>query len=658
MAAAQTTGRQPSLYGPVLRHTYIAIVHLLLFAFSLWVAYGLRYEFRIPPAALPIPDTESILPSQVGVPTSVWASFFELLAFVLLVKLLVFGYFRLYAGWWQYVSIQDLVETFKASHISTAIILGAIYACRALFVYQAVTVRLAVPDTVLIIDWAATIALVGGLRFLVRVIREGSRPVSPAGLIRVLIIGAGDAGEGVLRELYRLPVERYHVVGFVDDDPKKRGMRIHGVPVLGGVADLAAVAEKQNAQEVVIALPQPTRDELRRIIEVCKGRKLTFRIVPGVADLIDGRLDVSRLREVDINDLLGREPISLDVEGIGHLLTDKVVLVTGAGGSIGSELCRQIANFRPQRLLLLEQAENNLFHIDRELRGEHPQLHVTPVIADVCDRVRLDDIFRRYAPAIVYHAAAHKHVPMMELNPGEAIKNNVFGTKCVADMAGKHGAETFVLISTDKAVNPTSVMGCTKRIAEMYCQSLSLRPECARTKYIIVRFGNVLGSAGSVVPVFREQIARGGPVTVTHPEMRRYFMTIPEASQLVIQASVIGKGGQTMLLDMGTPVKIVDLARDMITLSGFRPDIDVKIEFQGIRPGEKLFEELRTTGEDVLPTPHRKIFVWQSRPCALEEIQGALTCLEAVANDQKLADVQGVLRGIVPEFDPRPTLGS
>jgi FlaA1/EpsC-like NDP-sugar epimerase len=517
-----------------------------------------------------------------------------------------------------------------------------------------VDVRLAVPDTVLIIDWAATIALVGGMRFLVRIVREGSRPVSPAGLTRVLIVGAGDAGEGVLRELYRLPVERYHVVGFVDDDPKKRGMRIHGVPVLGGVADLAAVADRQNAQEVVIALPQPTREDLRRIIEVCKGRKMTFRIVPGVADLIDGRLDVTRLREVDINDLLGREPILLDVEGIGHLLADKVVMVTGAGGSIGSELCRQIANFRPRRLLLLEQAENNLFYIDRELRAAHPELAVTPVIADVGDRARLDNVFRSYTPAIVYHAAAHKHVPMMELNPGEAIKNNVFGTKNVSDMAGKYGAEAFVLISTDKAVNPTSVMGCTKRVAEMYCQALSLVPACAKTKYVIVRFGNVLGSSGSVVPVFREQIARGGPVTVTHPEMRRYFMTIPEATQLVIQASVIGKGGQTMLLDMGTPVKIVDLARDMITLSGFRPDIDIKIEFQGVRPGEKLFEELRTTGENVLPTHHRKIFVWQSRQCTMDEIQGVLDRLEAAVNNHSLPEVQSVLQSVVPEFDPRP----
>jgi len=653
MAETKASAREPSEFGPALRHVYIGAVHLGLFAFSLWVAYGLRYEFRIPPAAEAIPDNLPILPGEVGVPASVWATFYQLLVFVLVVKVLVFGYFRLYAGWWQYVSIQDLVETFKASHISTAVILGAVYTCRALYLYKAVTLRLAVPDTVLIIDWAATIALVGGMRFLVRVIREGSRPVSPAGLRRVLIIGAGNAGEGVLRELYRLPVEQYHVVGFVDDDPKMRGVRIHGVPVLGGVGDLAAIAERQNAEQVIIALAQPTREDLRRIIDVCKGRKLVFRIVPGVADLMDGRLDVSRLREVDINDLLGREPITLDLEGIGHFLAGKVVLVTGAGGSIGSELCRQIAAFKPRRLVLLEQAENNLFYIDRELRAADGGLDVVPVIADVCDRARLEDVFRRLSPAIVYHAAAHKHVPMMECNPGEAIKNNVFGTKNVADMACQYRCRAFVLISTDKAVNPTSIMGCTKRVAEMYCQALAREQGHGGTKFVIVRFGNVLGSAGSVVPVFREQIAQGGPVTVTHPEMRRYFMTIPEATQLVIQAGVLGKGGQTMLLDMGTPLKIVDLARAMITLSGFRPDIDVKIEYLGVRPGEKLFEELRTTGEDVLPTPHEKIFVWQSRSCTMDEMRGALGRLEAVANSGSFDEVQRALRSVVPEFEGR-----
>jgi FlaA1/EpsC-like NDP-sugar epimerase len=644
--------RDPSRYAPALRHFYIAVVHLLLFVFSLWVAYGLRYEFRIPPAAAPIPDNIPVLPNEVGVPASYWSAFYGLLAFVLFVKLLVFGYFRLYAGWWQYVSIQDLIETFKASHISTFIILGGVYVCRALRAYGAVAVSLPVPDTVLIIDWAATIALAGGLRFLVRIIREGSRPVSPAGLTRVLIIGANDAGEGVLREMYRLPIERYHVVGFIDDNPRTRGIRIHGVPVLGGIADLSAVAEKQNAEEVIIALEQPGREDLRRIIEVCKGRKMTFRIVPGVADLIDGRLDLSRLREVDINDLLGREPVALDPEGIGQFLTGKVVLVTGAGGSIGSELCRQVVAFRPRRLVLLEQAENNLFYIDRELRQAHPGLDVVPVIADICDRARLETVFKTYGPAVVFHAAAHKHVPMMELNPGEAVKNNVFGSKNVADMACQYNAQAVVLISTDKAVNPTSVMGCTKRVAEMYCQSITSCNGCTRTKFVVVRFGNVLGSAGSVVPVFRDQIARGGPVTVTHPEMRRYFMTIPEATQLVIQAGAMGKDGQTMLLDMGTPVKIVDLARDMITLSGFRPDLDVKIEFLGMRPGEKLFEELRTTGEDILPTHHHKIFIWQSRPVTEPQVRSALLRLAEVMDAGTPEQVRRVLRDIVPEYQP------
>ena len=654
MATEDDIPRVPGRYAPAFRHTYIAAVHVLLFIFSFWVAYGLRYEFHIPPAWAPIADTEPILPTDVRIPEAVWDNFYELLIFVLVVKVMVFGYFRLYAGWWQYVSIQDLVETFKASHISTAIILGGVYVLKALRAYGAISAAVEVPDTVLIIDWAATIALVGGVRFLVRIIREGSRPVSPAGLTRVLIIGAGNAGEGVLRELYRLPVEKYHVVGFIDDNPRVRGIRIHGVPVLGGVGDLAEVARRQNAEEVIIALPQPTREQLRRIIEVCKGQRLTFRIVPGVADLIDGRADIGRLREVDINDVLGREPVTLDTENIGHFLAGKVVLVTGAGGSIGSEICRQLVAFHPKCLVLLEQAENNLFYIDRELRTAHPDLDVVPVIADICDRQRIQVVFSRYKPDVVFHAAAHKHVPMMELNPGEAIKNNVFGSKNVTDMALKSGAGAFVLISTDKAVNPTSIMGCTKRVTEMYCQSLSGRKDDGRTKFVIVRFGNVLGSAGSVVPIFRDQIARGGPVTVTHPEMRRYFMTIPEATQLVIQAGAMGKGGEIMLLDMGMPVKIVDLARDMITLSGFRPDVDVKIEFLGVRPGEKLFEELRTRSEDILPTHHEKIFIWQNRGCTKEEIDAALERLKTVADSAPLQQVQASLKSIVPEFEPGP----
>ena len=652
MARQKDALKVPNLYAPALRHLYVASAHLALFALSFWLAYGLRYEFQIPPAVAPIPDTEMVLPSDVGVPASVWNAFFELLVFVCVVKLIVFGYFRLYAGWWQYVSVQDLVETFKASHISTAIILVSVYVVRALHSANALSLDLPVRDTILIIDWAATIALVGGLRFMVRIVREGSRPVSPAGLIRTLIIGAGDAGEGILRELYRLPVERYHVVGFVDDDPKKRGIRIHGVPVLGGIGQLAEIAKRQKAEELIIAIQAPTRTELRRIIEVSKGQKLTFRIVPGVADLISGRADVGRLREVDINDVLGREPVSLDTEGIGSFLTNKVILVTGGGGSIGSELCRQLVAFSPKRLVILDQAENSLFYIDRELRQAHPRLALDPVVADMCDRRRIEGVFKQYRPDVVFHAAAHKHVPMMELNPGEAIKNNVFGTKNVVDMACEHRSGAVVLISTDKAVNPTNIMGCTKRITEMYCQAVSESPRGRHTKFVVVRFGNVLGSAGSVVPIFRAQIARGGPVTVTHPEMRRYFMTIPEATQLVIQAGTMGQGGQVMLLDMGDPVKIVDLARDMITLSGYRPDVDIRIEFRGVRPGEKLFEELRTSGEDVLPTHHEKIFIWQSRACPEEEIAGALARLEAVTDGASLAEIQKVLRQIVPEYQP------
>ena len=508
------------------------------------------------------------------------------------------------------------------------------------------------PGAVVIIDWAGTIALVGGTRFAIRIYREGMRPVAVGGLTNTLIVGAGDVGEAVLREMQRMPVERYRVVGFVDDNPRIIGARIHGVPVIGDTSQMSRICTRHEVEEVFIALADPSRQDLRRIIEFCKGSKLVFRVVPGVADLIEGRADLTRLREVDINDLLGREEVSLDLDSIGHMLTEKVVLVTGAGGSIGSELCRQLLPFHPKELMLLEQAENSLFFIERELRAAFPDITLTPVICDVYDRERLEQVFSSSRPAVVFHAAAHKHVPLMEQNPSEAIKNNIFGTRNVADLCCKYEANAMVMISTDKAVNPTSVMGCTKRVAEMYCQWLNTSGHCPKTRFVTVRFGNVLGSNGSVVPIFRQQIAQGGPVMVTHPEMRRYFMTIPEASQLVIQAGAMGKGGEIFILDMGDPVKIVDLARDMITLSGFRPDVDIKIEFSGVRPGEKLFEELRVTGEDICPTHHEKISIWQVRPCTDEQITAAVSALDALRNSKEKAPILSALKNIVPEFTP------
>ena len=402
-------------------------------------------------------------------------------------------------------------------------------------------------------------------------------------------------------------------------------------------------------QEVLIALPHASPKVIRNLVVQCEGIGVLFRTMPAVTDVIEGRVQVSQIRDVDIEDLLRREPVELDTDKIGGQIQGKRVLVSGAGGSIGSEMCRQIAGFRPKRLVLLEQAENNLFEIDRDLRRRYPELEVVPCVADIIDRARLKSVFEREVPSIVFHAAAHKHVPLMELNAGEAIKNNIGGTVAVADTCLSAGVEKMVLISTDKAVNPTSTMGCTKRIAEMYVQSLTGR---GKTQFITVRFGNVLGSSGSVVPIFKEQIAAGGPVTVTHPDMVRFFMTIPEAAQLVLQAGTMGKGGEIYVLHMGDPVKIVNLARDMITLSGLRPGTDIEIVFTGKRPGEKLYEELSSEGEHIGDTAHPKIGIWKFRPEDNEEVYRGIERLTSRADTMTNGALQAELQRLVPEYRP------
>jgi FlaA1/EpsC-like NDP-sugar epimerase len=444
-------------------------------------------------------------------------------------------------------------------------------------------------------------------------------------------------------------------VGFLDDDTSKRHNRIHGVEVLGPTDEIRGVTTRYDVDEVLMAMPSAPQRKVRELVERCEGINLRFRTVPAVADVIEGRVSVSQIRAVDIEDLLGRPPVTLDTEAIAEYIRDKVVMVTGAGGSIGSEMCRQIASFKPQRLILLEQAENNLFSIHRELERAHRDLAVVPVIADICDAARIASVFEHERPTAVCHAAAHKHVPMMEWNPGEAVKNNVLGTKTLADAAVRHGVEKFVMVSTDKAVNPTSVMGCTKRVAEMYVQHLS---HDSGTQFVTVRFGNVLGSSGSVVPIFRAQIATGGPVTVTHPEMRRYFMTIPEASQLVLQAGAMGHGGEIFLLDMGEPVKIVDLARDLITLSGLRAGDDIEIEFTGIRPGEKLFEELSIEGEDVSRTEHPKIGIMKKRMEDRDTILSGIAKLLRLADTSNGDTIRRTLAELVPEYAVSEGLGN
>ncbi|MFQ5412574.1 MAG: UDP-N-acetylglucosamine 4,6-dehydratase family protein, partial [Phycisphaerae bacterium] len=399
------------------------------------------------------------------------------------------------------------------------------------------------------------------------------------------------------------------------------------------------------------AIPGAPQKILRRIVEQCQGLNVRFRLIPAMEAVIEGRLTVSQIRDVDINDLLGREQVRLDEDKISEYIRDEKVLVTGAGGSIGSELCRQIARYRPARLVLVEQAENNLFEIDADLTKHYAEVPRVCYVADICDAKRIDHIFETQHPGLIFHAAAHKHVPMMEINVGEAVKNNILGTKTIADAANRHEIRRFVMISTDKAVNPTSVMGCTKRVAEMYIQQLR---QGGVTQFMTVRFGNVLGSSGSVVPIFQKQIASGGPVTVTDPQMTRYFMTIPEASQLVLQAGVMGKDGDIFVLDMGEPVKIVDLAREMITLSGLTPGDDIEIQFSGVRPGEKLYEELSVTGENMGPTTHDKIYVWRNKKEDWPQVCAAMDDLVARADDLGHEEIRRRLAEVVPEYSPQP----
>jgi FlaA1/EpsC-like NDP-sugar epimerase len=524
-------------------------------------------------------------------------------------------------------------------------------------------------------DLFGTILLPAGLRMITRLYYEEFRTTESRRLTRFLIVGAGNAGEALLREIHRMPVTQYETIGFIDDDPAKRGISIHGIPVLGTVAQLPQICRDRNIEEIAIAIPSATRQQLRRVVQVCEGAQVRFRTVPSITDIASGRLRVSEIRDVDINDLLGREVIQLDLDRIEAFARDKIILITGAGGSIGSEMCRQVCHFHPKLLLLVEQAENPLFYVERDLQHRFPDVQTRPLICDITDRVRVQAIFEQYRPEVVIHAAAHKHVPLMELNPSEAVKNNVLGTQTVADAADRYHATHFVMISTDKAVNPTSIMGSSKRIAEMYIQDLG---KTSTTQFITVRFGNVLGSEGSVVPIFKRQIAEGGPVTVTDPEMKRYFMTIPEASQLVLQAAGMGQGGEIFVLDMGEPVKIVDLAKELITLSGFRPVVrsqspvpgsqptenyplstdncelstdTIEIAFTGPRPGEKLFEELRIEGEDMQRTRHPKISIWRNIPMDRDRLRAGIAELLEAARQPDGTNLTARIKALVPEYN-------
>jgi len=647
-AGIEAFARRHGLLGNVLVHSSLFLAGFFV-AFLLWFDAG---------------------PKQ-GTRNWVTEQFLPLVPFFLGVKLLLFWRMGLLRGGWRYASIRDIVNILHASWLFVAVAAFSMVVFYYLpgWLYEAAPASFdapppdgllaypyhyfgLVPQGVLVLDFLGAVFLLCTARLGWRLYNEEFRPVSSEGLRRVLIVGAGDAAEVIIREIHRMPRERYRVIGLVDDDPAKRHIAIRGIPVLGTSSDLRQICEDEEIEEIVIAMPTATRKELQRVIGLCSGTKLKFQSLPSVGDLIDGKISVSQIRPVDINDLLGREAVELDADAVAAFVRGRRVLITGAGGSIGSEMCRQVCHFEPSELILVEQAENPLFDIERELRAAHPDLPLHAVVADILDRERVRDVWKTHRPEVVIHAAAHKHVPLMEANPCEAIKNNVFGSKNVADASCEFGVAEFVMISTDKAVNPSSIMGASKRVAELYTQALNGRPGC-RTQFKAVRFGNVLGSAGSVVPIFRKQIAAGGPVTVTHPEMTRYFMTIPEASQLVLQAAATGGGGQIFLLDMGEPVKIVDLARQMITLSGFRPGEDIDITFTGIRPGEKLFEELRTRGEDMEPTVHPKVHVWKHAGADWEQVQALIETCRTLQTCTEHGRIVAALQRFIPEFEPQ-----
>jgi FlaA1/EpsC-like NDP-sugar epimerase len=569
-----------------------------------------------------------------------------MLGIAILIKPLVYYFFGIYRHVWRYASIRELVVIFSAvttaSMVLSAVMIG-------LF---AASVFYGFPRSVLVIDWLFSMAFIGGVRFIFRVLAESATSASDRSIIPnlrrkwVLVIGAGDAGAMVVREMLKNPQLNMKPIGFLDDDPTKQDSKIHGVPVLAPLDDIDHILNKHHVDEVVVAIPSASGKVVRKVTEVCRQRNIAFRTMPGIYELLGGAVSVSRLREVDIFDLLRREPVRIETEALGEVLSGRVVMVTGAGGSIGRELCRQIAQVNPRRLLTLGHGENSIFSALMDLKEGFPSLDIVPLIADVRDLPRLEAIFARWKPEVIFHTAAHKHVPLMESNIEEAITNNVVGTQNIVNVALAHAVQRLVMISTDKAIRPVSVMGATKRIAEMLVLDAAHQHQRAFT---VVRFGNVLGSRGSVVPRFKRQIAAGGPITVTHPDMKRYFMTIPEAVHLVLQASAMSTGGENYILDMGQPVRIVDLAEDLIRLSGLEPGRDIEIVFTGIRPGEKLSEDLWDTGFAYSVTQHPDIHQVDSEEVlSSAKLKAIVEQLAQFAREGKPEAIQSLLSESIP----------
>ncbi len=616
---------------PNLRNRYMVLIDVILTIIAVLGAYALRLEL----GAL----------FFFYLPSAYW-----MIGVAILTKIPVYYFFGLYRRLWGYASTREL-RLILVSVTSASVVVSVIMIL--LFSFKVFT---GFPRSALIIDWLLSVILIGGVRFAIRIISDNISSASSSGRSnqakRALIIGAGDAGALVVRELQKNPDLNLTPIGFLDDNPAKLKQQIHGVPVVGNLSDIGKLLEHKKVEEVIIAIPSSSGKVVRMIADVCRLRGIPFRTMPGIYELIGGKVSINRLREVDITDLLRRQPAHMHEELIGVTLAQKKVLVTGAGGSIGRELCRQITRWGPSHLILLGHGENSIFESLLELRETSPSLNMTPVIADVRDGDRIESIFRDHRPDVVFHAAAHKHVPLMEMNIDEAIDNNVRGTLNIVKACENNNVERLVMISTDKAIRPANIMGATKRFSEMIVLDSALRNGNA---YCVVRFGNVLGSRGSVVPLFKHQIASGGPVTITHQDMRRYFMTIPEAVYLVLQAASIEKGGEAFVLNMGQQVRILDLAEDLIRLSGLEPGKDIEIVFTGIRPGEKLSEDLWEEGHDFEPTQHPDIYKFDD-PTNLtgEELQQKVNQLLALADQRKISEIIQ----FIDDTLPGATLGS
>jgi FlaA1/EpsC-like NDP-sugar epimerase len=587
-----------------------------------------------------------------------WAMlrFWQFLPVVVGGKLICFSVLGLYKGMWRYTSIADLINIIKASTIaSLALIVLILYNTRFEMVSR----------SVFVIDWGLSIMMIIGLRIVIRLCFENfTREIKISDLWHIipvmfgknykkgramLIIGAGDCGEKICRQFRENPLVQSHVKGFLDDDHSKIGRNIHGVPVLGTIDAIETIAPGMEIEDVIIAIPSAGSKRMRQIVDLCRKADVDFKIIPDMGELIDGRINISAIRNVEYRDLLGREPVRLDREEIGGYLGKKCVLVTGAGGSIGTGLCRQICRFAPETIVLMERAESPLYEIDLELTKNFKDVTVAPVLADIQDKAELTRIFTRFRPEIVFHAAAYKHVPMMEKHPWKAVENNIIGTQNLVEIARDFKCDRFVFVSTDKAVNPSMSWGPANASASCWFRRRTLWMGTG-TRFITVRFGNVIGSVGSVIPLFKKQIQEGGPVTVTHPDMIRYFMLIPEACQLILQAGAMGSGGEIFILEMGEPVKIDQMARDLIRFSGFEPDVDIPIVYTGLRPGEKLFEELMTDLEGVVPTDHKKIRVINSHTGDLGDLEPRLAALKKRRKTGMQTRIRQQLHRIVPEY--------